>query len=225
MFTFSIFDRVSAKGSGSYSLLQAKIANFVDISKNPWIHYSLTHACYVLSILGSLVFTLSLLNVITAWIESMRDAGRPHNRKLDMVMYSIKVLKAVYMAIGIGQLVCVTMGIFVTKYAFMPLVMIDFIHLTCNAWMLFNTIWMLIDLRKATDNSIRMKRSQLIRIVVLVLFQVCVISSFDSLYMRVFGAAFWVIESCLLMWPKTLVHLDIPPQKAYPTKDIPLEKV
>lgn len=223
MFALFVSNRVSIKNGDSFNMLKEQIADFVEFTEDPWIRGIMTCICSALSVFGGLVFSLSMLSVVTAWTQSMRDAGRPHYTMLDKVLFSAKVFKVLYVIVGIGQLVSIALGIFVTRMALLPLIVIDVTHIAGSLWTLVDTIWMLIDLGKPTSDSLRTKHNQLVRIIFLVLFQANVIFSFDSPYTRTASVVFWIIESCLLMWPKTLAHLETPPLVVYPTKDVYLE--
>lgn len=218
-FTVLVIDKITVKNGGTFKLLKVEAADFVEIYKTPLVHHTMTYACAIMSVSGYLAFSLSLLSVVAAWAESMRDAGRPYQRKINAVLYSVRVFKVLYVIFSLGQIVCVTMA------AVSSLAVIDSLHGVCNFWMLVVTIWMLLDLNDPANDLIRVKRNQLIRIFFMVLFQVSIICNYTSLKMRIIGAVFLVFECCLLMFPNTLVDLEVSPPNVYPVECDPIEKV
>lgn len=223
--TLFIIERIIITETKSFDSLTTKTTDFVETYKSPWIYYSLTCVFFVLSILGSLVFSLSLLNVVAAWTKSMRDAGRPYYGKLNRALSSVRTFKVLYIILGFGQILCLTLATFLSIIALFPLILIDLIHCVCNLWMLVVTIWMVIDLIKPINDSIRMKRNQLIRIILLILFQATVTFNYDAEYMQLFSAALWLVECFILMWPRTLIDLGLSPLNAYPIKNAHIGKV
>lgn len=201
--------------SGSASLIVNGIADSAETSQVRGKFVILVYARSVMWIFGNLVFSLSVLDAIAVWTESMRDAGRPYHRKYNRLMSSsVAVFKGLYTVLSLGHLVSTTLVTIFSKSALSATAVLDFTQIICNHSMLLITIWAVISIRKPPDDAIHVKCNQLIRIIFLVLFQTSILYSHAPYYMRIVGAAFWVLECCLLMWPNTLLHLEIPPVKS-----------
>lgn len=210
---------------GSIDLLEMESVSFIDATGDYNLRIALMYACSVLSVLGSLAFSLSLLSVIGAWTESMREVGRPYQRKLNKALSSVSVIKVLYTLFGIGHLVCITVTFFLPPSLMIIMAVLSLAHAFCNFWMLVVTIWMAVDLRKPANDAVRVKRNQLIRIIFLVLFEISTGYGSSPLLTRIFSTVFWIAECCLLIWPGTLGELEVSPLRAYPIEDAPAYKV
>lgn len=220
-----IVDKPIVFNDETFNPLKNKDIDFMETTKSPWILYSVVCARFTLSILGNLVFSLSLLSVIAAWAESMSGTDRPHQERLNKILSLARVFKVLYIISGFGQLLCTALATFLLSIASLPVMFIDLIRIVCNLWMLIAIILMLIDLRKSATKSVRMKRSQLIRIILLVIFQASIVCDCQNVLFQIMGTVAWVIECLLLMWPKTLVDLETPPLVAYSAENLIIGKV
>lgn len=201
--------------SGSVSLIDN---NRTESPENSYLQKKfaiLVCACSVMWIFGNLIFSLSVLDVIAVWTESMCDAGLPYHEKLLRFMsHAIAVFKGLYTILSLGHLVSAALATFFSRSALSAMIALDFTQVICNHSMLLIILWAIISIRKAQDGAVLVKRNQLIRILFLVLFQTATLYNHAPYYIRIAGAVFWVLECLLLMWPKTLVHLEIPPMKS-----------
>lgn len=211
--------------NGSASLIADNRTDLAEASQNYKLFIVLIYAGPILSALGSLVFSLSLLDVIAVWIGSIRKAGYLYHRKLKRVSFRVKLFKVLCIIFGLSRVVCIILSDFISIIVLVPLVAVDLIYVICNLWMLVDTIWMAIELKNPINSSIHMKRTQLIRIVFLVIFQGSTTHSYYPLYVFGIGSVFWIAECLLLMWPETLVDLEVPPLGSYSNENFLIEKV
>lgn len=217
----SVFVIFINKDDESYDLLGMTTSNFEKISESPWTHYSLIYVGSILSAFGCLVVSLSVLSVITVWIESMRDAHFPRHSMLNKFLLLVRTFKFLYMILGAIEPISIALETFSPRLSYWPLRLIRDVYSLCCLVTLAVTIWVLLDFKKPMSDLIRMKREQLCRIGFLALFQASIICSYEPLYGRILFAAIWIAGCLHLIWPKTLVDLETSPVNAYYIGKIP----
>jgi hypothetical protein len=164
-----------------------------------------------LSILCYVIFDLVVLSLLRTWIESMRNAGRPATSKLNTSFKMSTVIRIAIVLMGVLYIaflmVLVTTG---WVFSLLALLVAVGIQLLAYVGLASISLWLWLDTPAAADKIQSMKRTQIIRIFILVFFG-GITYGYAGFYGSAVGYSIaWFFKCIVALWPRALVEYDIP---------------